>query len=33
MMKLESFKVRDRSALSPGSSFGLSDISEGGVRT
>ncbi len=33
MMKLESLKVSDRSALLPGSSFGLSDVSEGGART
>jgi hypothetical protein len=33
MMKLESIKVSDRSALSLGSSFGLSDIGEGGAST
>jgi hypothetical protein len=33
MMKIESLKVSDRSALLPGSSFGLSDISEAGART
>jgi hypothetical protein len=32
IMKLESLKVSDRSALLPGSSFGLSNISEGGAR-
>ena len=33
MMKLESIKVSDRSVLLLGSSFGLSDISEGSART
>jgi hypothetical protein len=33
MMKLESLKVSDRSALLPGSSFWLSDISEGRAST